>query len=34
LIQEQETLGIEPVFWPEERAEKGEAVILPLLRRG
>jgi transposase len=32
LIQEQETLGIVPVFWPEEPAEEtAEPVILPLV---
>jgi len=31
LIQEQETLGITPVFWKDEESEAGDApVILPL----
>ncbi len=32
LIQEQETLGIVPVFWKDEEQEDGERAILPLTR--
>jgi hypothetical protein len=32
LIQEQETLGISPVFWKNERNE--EPTLLPLVRLG
>lgn len=32
LIQEQETLGITPVFWKDEEQEDGERTILPLMR--
>ena len=38
LIQEQETLGIIPVFWKDEPEEAGagadDPAILPLVRRG
>jgi transposase len=35
LIQEQETLGIVPVFWPDDKEEQDEApAILPLVRPG
>jgi hypothetical protein len=30
LIQEQETLGITPIFWKDEGQEDGERAILPL----
>jgi hypothetical protein len=34
LIQEQETLGIVPVFWQDEQEERyGERLILPFIRR-
>jgi len=32
LVQEQETLGIAPIFWKEEEQEDGERAILPLVR--
>jgi hypothetical protein len=32
LIQEQETLGITPIFWQDEEPEDGERAILPLTR--
>jgi hypothetical protein len=32
LVQEQETLGIAPVFWKDEEQEDGERAILPLSR--
>jgi hypothetical protein len=35
LIQEQETLGIVPVFWQNEQKEEGQPDdILPLVRPG
>jgi hypothetical protein len=32
LLQEQETLGIVPVFWKDEGKEEGGPAILPLVR--
>jgi hypothetical protein len=32
LIQEQETLGIVPVFWKDEEQEEGERMILSIDR--
>jgi hypothetical protein len=35
LVQEQETLGIVPVFWPDDKEEQDEAPdILPMVRPG
>jgi transposase len=34
LIQEQETLGIVPVFWKDEPKEEGEPNILPMVQPG
>jgi hypothetical protein len=32
LIQEQETLGITPIFWKDEEQEEGERMILSINR--
>jgi transposase len=34
LIQEQETLGIAPIFWGVEKQDDANADILPLVQRG
>jgi hypothetical protein len=34
LIQEQETLGIVPVFWQDEPKDEAGADLLPMLRPG
>jgi hypothetical protein len=34
LIQEQETLGIVPVFWKDEEGEERVTAILPFARPG
>jgi hypothetical protein len=31
VIQEQETLGIVPVFWHDEAEQEGERAILPMI---